>query len=126
MQQLIDTYGSWLGLLIYIAIVHGIPFFKDKVWPANVKRREADQLLRREADQRLLDLEERKIVADELIGKHLVLSTERLEKLNGSLEKHDNRMIAIVDKLLHTMAGIQAVQNVLLDRMNRTPETGND
>jgi hypothetical protein len=120
----ITQYGGVVGLIVYILLHDGIPFLRDKFWPALREDKKHQQFMRRESDARLLDLEERKVVAEEQTAKMLILLSERLSKSEQERHDHDQRMAQAFAQITATQTGMQSVLNVLLDRVTRPPKTG--
>jgi len=115
----IAEFGAWIGLLIYIFVHDGIPFIKERIWPALREDTKEKQILRRDSDAKLLDLEERKIVADEQIAKTLILLTARIEASEQDRNAHDLRMGNAFAQITATQTGMQSILTVLLDRVTR-------
>lgn len=113
------TYGAWIGLLLYIFVHDVIPFYKEKFWPAIREDNKEKQIFRRESDAKLLDLEERKIVADEQIAKTIILLVERIAQSEKASHEHDLRMANAFAQVTATLTGMQSVLTVLLDRVTR-------
>jgi len=118
--EYISNFGAWIGLLLYIFIHDGIPFLRDKFWPAIREDSKEKQMFRREADARLLDLEERKITNDEQMTKSLILLMERVNKWEREMREHDVRMANTFSQITTTQNSIQSVLAVLLDRVSRS------
>lgn len=118
-------FGTGIGLLIYILLKEVIPFAKDKLWPQFQKDRDDVKVFRRESDQRLLDLEERKVIADEQIAMNLILLTQKTDVLAGEIRRHDEKTYSLIFEITATLASIQALTKVLFDRMERAvnPQT---
>lgn len=119
----ITTYGAWIGLLLYIFVHDVIPFLKEKYWPALQEEHKEQSMMRRENDSKRLDIEERKVVADETIAKTLILLVERINKSEMETREHDQRMANAFAQMTQTQTGMQSVLNVLLDRVTRPEVT---
>lgn len=86
LSALVKEYGPWF-LIVYIFFRDGYPALLrtiEKLVPAKIKERElvlANQLEKSNAQD---DLKEREVVAQEMIGKNLILLAERVENTNNS------------------------------------------
>lgn len=113
----ISKFGPTIGLLLYIFIQHGIPFLKDKFWPAIREDKKELLFLRREADAKLMDLEERKVIAEEQVAKNLILLTEKTSWLEKEIRRHDEHTMNVMAQMTTTLVSLNTV---LLDRVTRT------
>lgn len=107
LEIIVQKYGTWF-FLAYIILKDGLPVFLrliEKVVPAKIKESEKKLAAQIERDSAEVDLREREIVTQEMIGKNLVIMNERLSFIeqNGRL---------VVEALSTTNKGIA----ILLDR----------
>jgi valyl-tRNA synthetase len=122
--EYIARFGSLFGLLVYIFVKEFIPFFKDRLWPSVENQKKETNILRRETDAKRMDLEERKIVAEEQVAKTLILLSERVKRTEEETQLHDQRMLTAFGQLTATQTAMQTILNVLLDRIYRPPTLG--
>jgi len=124
--EFLEQYGSWAGLIIYILLTDVIPFIKDKYWPAVQAEKEENRMLRRESDLKLLDLEERRVIANETVAKNLILLTQKTTNVEVEIRRHDDHMATVISQMTNTLSSMQAINNILLDRVTRPHITADD
>lgn len=124
--EYVQNYGAVLGLMLYILIQNVIPFLRDKYWPSLQEDKQANMLHRRESDNRLIELEERRVIANEQVAKNLILLTQKTTYLEAEIRRHDDHMTAVIGQMTNTLSSMQAINNILLDRVVRPQVTTED
>lgn len=71
LTDMLKEYG-WIGVLVYYAVKELWPFFKKKVFPAQVRAHEAEVKLQSEQLKWTRDMEERRVQAMENASKAMI------------------------------------------------------
>lgn len=106
-ELFMQKYGPWF-FLAYILLKDGWPVILrvfEKIIPAKIRENEKKLDAKIELENAEMDLREREIVTQEMIGKNLVIMNERLafSEMNSriiieSLEKTNQGMAILLDR----------------------------
>ena len=119
--QIIEIFGSWPGLVVYILLKDLVPFLRDKWWPQQVAEQSQEAILRRAQDAQFIDLREREVVAQEHIATSLTILTERVGHQERLMQLHSEQTLTLFAKVSNSLGGLRADHNLLVDRLPRTP-----
>jgi len=67
----------------------------------------------------MFELEERKVIANEQVAKLLIIQTQKIEGLDKEIRRHDDHVTTVMTQMTSTLASMQSINNVLLDRITR-------
>lgn len=124
-EQLLTKFDGITAVLIFIMATQLIPFLKDRVWPNAMKRKEAENMLRRQSDQQLLLLKEREVSAQEQIGSVMVMIAERMTQLEQNQAKHEARAERVTTQSVEALSAIQtSIQMLLYRELDNTKKKG--
>lgn len=88
--------NSWLGLLVYVLLKEGWPFFRDRIYPRRIAERDAEKQRLQNLEDRAIQNEERQTraienmsLASQQMALAITTNNERMSQLISNHGEHD-------------------------------------